>query len=353
MRKKFIASILSAALALSTAGCADSAATSLTALDASTSANSADSSETVTSTAAATTAATTSSAETTTTTAAPAPKPDPVAVDMNYIINSRAYFTKANTVTSNDELKKTLDELDEMILKFGQNLGFAYYNPQTGITVSYNANKSFQTCSTIKVPYIEALLESGVNLDEEVTINRIYTDAAPEEGHLTVNDYHKKYTVRKLIENSVKLSDNTAYVNLIDRFGRYVFNSHQYSSGINYLLSEGYYFSMCTASAMLESYKGIYNYSLNDKNGEWLVDLMTNTSFNYQISAALSQKYKVAHKYGSDMETNSYHDCAICFAESPYIICIFTEQVPETDAANESFHKLALIFDKLNEILVS
>lgn len=354
MIKQVIAAALAAAIGAAACGCSEEGKTSLSPVDNTVTSDtgSADESRQVSQT---TTTAVTTAAPTETTTAktTTAKKPDPVEVDMTPIYNSAAWFTKVNTVTSNEELKETIDRLDQLINKMGSKVGIAYQDLTNGITVTYNSNKYFQTCSTIKVPYCKALLESGVSTDELVTITKIYEGAAPGEGHLNYSDLNKQYTVQKLIENAVRLSDNTAYTNLILKYGRWVFNSMQYNKGIAYQLSEGYYFSMASAYEMMKSYKDIYDYSLEDEKGKWLVQLMTECDFNEQISAALSDKYTVAHKYGSDQETKSYSDCAICYAERPFVLCIFTEQPPETDEANKYFQDLAETFGKLNEILVS
>ena len=357
MIKKIIAAALAAVIASAACGCSDEGKTSLSPLDSSSGSNSGavtsppkdDSSIP----AATILTDASSKAEKNTKATTAKPKPTPVAVEMQPIYDSAAWFSKVNTVTSNEELKAAITKLDELINKMGSNVGFAYQDLTNGVTISYNANKEFQTCSTIKVPYCKALLENGTDLDELVTISKIYQDAAPEEGHLNGSDLNKQYSVRKLIENSVRLSDNTAYTNLINKYGRWVFNSIQYKKGINYLIYDGYYFSMASANEMMKSYKDVYEYALSDERGKWLMQLMTETSFNEQISAALSKKYTVAHKYGSDQETKSYSDCAICFAERPFVLCIFTEQRPETDEANQYFRDLASTFDKLNEVILS
>ena len=366
MIKRITAVLLAVMIGMAVCGCSDEGLTSLSPVEnsdseehrpvivtESTVATNADSSEEKVTTGAdakVTTSQTAASAEITS--KVTEKKPDPVDVDMQPIYNSKAWFTKVNHVTSNKELAETIAKLDELIAKLGNNVGIAYQDLTNGITVTYNAAKQFQSCSTIKVPYCKALLESGISLDEQVNITKFYMDAAPEEGHLNAGDLNKQFSVKKLIENSIKLSDNTAYMNLILKYGRYVFNSMQYKKGINYLLYDEYYFSMASASEMMKSYKDVYDYSLTDENGKWLIDLMTHTSFNKQISAALGSKYTVAHKYGSDQETNSYSDCAICYAERPFVLCIFTEQRPETDEADQYFIDLANTFDKLNSIIL-
>ena len=80
---------------------------------------------------------------------------------------------------------------------------------------------------------------------------------------------------------------------------------------------------------------------------------MRKTDLETQITAELKDKYPVSHKYGSDIEQECYHDCAICYADSPFILIFMTEQVPETDTCDKIFRKLAKQFDIVNEQLAA
>lgn len=279
--------------------------------------------------------------------------PDPVAIDMEPVYASAAWFSAVHTTISNQELKETINKLDEIISRYGSSLSFAYQNMNTGVTITYNTNKQYQTCSTVKAPYAKSLMEYGVDLDEQIKITEIYKGAAPEEGHINYGDVGKMFTVRQLIKNAIELSDNTAHMTLIKRFGYSIYNNYESRIGAHSYLYSGYYFGMCTAYDMLVNYTDIYKYSISDDRGKELKQMLIDSTFDYQISDALASKYPIAHKYGSDMLTNSYHDCAICYADSPFVLCIFSEQKPETEAANTMFRELALIFDKLNTLIVS
>ena len=39
-------------------------------------------------------------------------------------------------------------------------------------------------------------------------------------------------------------------------------------------------------------------------------------------------------------------------AEKPFVLVIMTEQVPETEAANKMFREAALVFDRLNNVIL-
>lgn len=277
---------------------------------------------------------------------------NPVPVDQSVIDASPVWFSDITTVGNNEEFRECVEELNKLVNSMGYKIGFAYQNMVTGVQIRYNATKRFPSCSTIKVPYCKSILENGVNLDEQVKIIKAWYDAEPEPGHLTGADIGKSYTVRELIFNACALSDNTAYINLVEKYGRYVFNLYNQRIGANYAMPNGYYFTPLTPADLLVSYKDIYLYGETSETGKWLCETMQHSSFNKQIGAALGDKYPVSHKYGTDCETNSYHDVAICYADQPFVLAIMTDQVPETDKANKMFQDAAKVFDRLNSVII-
>ena len=61
----------------------------------------------------------------------------------------------------------------------------------------------------------------------------------------------------------------------------------------------------------------------------------------------------MAHKYGSEFNESNFHDCAIVYADSPFVLCIFTDQMPETEESCKVFRELARAFDDVNNLLVT
>lgn len=251
-------------------------------------------------------------------------------------------------VYSNKKLKKAFEEIDKLCDSFGYDLSFEYENLETGAQCSYNNGRYYGCCSTIKAPFCKYLLESGIDLDEKVKITELwypYVDTVSDAG------YGSKFTARELIRLAITESDNSAYMNLVKKYGFEGFNEMNAELGANYYLGYDYYFNECTAADLLKEYEDIFFYAQDTKRGEWLTKLMRKTDLETQITAELKDKYPVSHKYGSDIEQECYHDCAICYADSPFILIIMTEQVPETDTCDKIFRKLAKQFDIVNEQL--
>lgn len=251
-------------------------------------------------------------------------------------------------VTSIQDFYDYLDELQNLISNADFNMSFSYENMDTGSSISYNDTRRFATCSTIKTPFAASLLKSGIDLSEKVTKT---VNWSGDSGLVAQAKMGTEFTAKELIKYAIQRSDNTAYYNLVKHFGYRQFNSDLYSVGANYSLGDSWIFTYCTSADMLKCYKEIYEYGKQTSRGKWLTELMTDTDVNRQIGKALDHKYKVSQKYGSDWTERQYHDCAIVYADSPFVLCIFTNQYPETDQSDKVFKEIANIIDRINNVI--
>lgn len=262
----------------------------------------------------------------------------------------RFNYSGFEKVYSNDEMKKAFDRVQEICDKSNFQLSFSYMNIETGAYIGYGQYNYFMTCSTIKAPFIKSLLAEDVDLD--TVIPRYY--AWDGDGSTVASSpYGTEYTAKELIEYSIKESDNTAYYMLCNHFGVWGFNDMQYSLGSGYTLGAGWIFTDCTTDDMMKDYVDIYEFAEENDNGKWLVDMMSKCDMNMQIGQALGGKYKVAQKYGSEFSETYFNDCAIVYADSPFVLCIFTRQQPETEESAQVFKELAVAFDDINSLIYS
>ena len=284
--------------------------------------------------------------ETVTTTVTEAPK-EPVGIKEELLSGHRFSVSDfPKQVYSNKKLKKAFSDIDAICGEYGYSISFVYKNVITGAVCAYNENRYYGCCSTIKVPFCKSLLAKGIDLDEKVTINDLWI---PLAGTVAESGYGSQYTARELIKLAVTESDNSAYLNLVNKYGFYDFNDMNNELGVGYYLGYGYIFNECTAADLLKEYEDVFWYANDTKRGDWLIRLMQKTEHETQITAQLSDKYPVSHKYGSDWDQMCYHDCAICYADLPFVLVIMTEQIPETHESDEVFHRLAEQFDIINE----
>ena len=253
-------------------------------------------------------------------------------------------------VYSNKELEECFDRLQKICSEANFHMAFSFKNVDTGAYVGYNRYDQFMTCSCVKAPFVKSLLAKGIDLKEKIPLTAKWEGDC--EG-IVNEEYGKEFTAKKLIEYTILDSDNTAYQLLCLRYGTGDFNNNQYAIGSNYTLGYNaeWIFTYCNTDDMLKDYEDIYRFGEKDKNGKWLIKLLSKTHLNIQIGAALGDKYKVAQKYGSDYQEEAFNDCAIVYADSPFVLCIMTEQYPETEESCKVFKDLALVFDDINSLI--
>ena len=297
------------------------------------------------------TAETTTAPPETTTEATTTAPPKPVGLQDGVLDGHRFGITKfSHKVYSNTKIKKAFSKLDDICDDYGGTISFAYKNLCTGTVITYNADTKYGLCSTVKAPFCANLLEKKVDPEDEITISVLWDD---DGGEVAKGGIGKTYTTKELIRLAITQSDNSAYYNLVNTYGYTSFNNKCAELGVGYDLGSSWIFNYGTANDLLKQYVDIYKYSVKSERGKWLIKLMTKTELESQITAQLSDKYPVAHKYGSDWDQRCYHDCAICFAEQPFVLIIMTNHEPETKESDKVFHKLAKQFDIINEQIVS
>lgn len=251
-------------------------------------------------------------------------------------------------VYSNEELEDCFDRLQKICSESYFDLAFSYKNINTGAYVGYNQYTDFMTCSTIKAPYVKSILQNGIDLSEIITRNYIWPG---DDGTVALAPYGTTYTAKQLIEYTILESDNTAYYLLFNNYGYSTYNSNQYQLGSSVLLGDSWIFTYCTSDEMMYNFEDIYHFGEENETGAWLIDLLSDTDVNMQIGQALGGKYKVAQKYGSEFNEIVFNDCAIVYADSPFVLSIFTNQMPETEESCKVFKDLAVVFDDINTLL--
>ncbi len=156
-----------------------------------------------------------------------------------------------------------------------------------------------------------------------------------------INNQPHAPTIKELLEKMLKDSDNDAFQSLgelinkaelkklmdyysIDTYGAYNPNSTQ----IKDLLGPRDFsniFSSLYFSTVLEP-----------EHSEYILKLLTNTTFNLKERADLPDDVKLAHKYGEYYINNKlFHDCGIIYSATLRIsYCVMTQGLEENDAIN-------------------
>lgn len=233
--------------------------------------------------------------------------------------NARAYSTDAL-----DQAVRAYPNTCSVLLKTAEGETLYYYKPATQI---FGA-------SLIKLPYAVYAcqqLSAGVHsLDDTMT----YTEDWFHDGTgiIRKRDFGESYTIRELLDYSLRYSDNVAYDMLVSLFGVNGFN--QMVSGWGYsvrIATPSPRFPAVTSTFMYTSMREMY---LHRNDGEcWSVcwDALLNST-DIKMRSVLSDG-DVAVKYGW-VEERVYHETCFVDGKVPYILTVMTAiKTEEPDTA--------------------
>ena len=208
------------------------------------------------------------------------------------------------------------------------NFAFFYYRPIDKKYYFYNENTYFTAASTVKVPiaihYYNMINSNKLTSDSTIK----YDDSCYEPGGGTTSatyDAGDNVPISFLLKQSIVNSDNTAVNLLIDNLG---FSACRKSIAefATFPISDEFYTENVTCARY--SFDVINHIFNNQEAYSNLIEDMKVSSMGQYFKKYISD-YEVAHKYGS--YSGYVHDYGIIFAESPYLIGIFTKGISEAD----------------------
>jgi beta-lactamase class A len=221
--------------------------------------------------------------------------------------------------------------------------GVLVFDPYSGETISFNADRRFVAASLSKLYALLTLYRAAsdgeLSLDDEITMRPSDVWAY---GTGVLSKYPNKYpvgytmTLRECAKFMIKESDNTAELMLnryleeerieaeLHRIGA---DSTRYWSPIN----------TTTPNDILLVLKSIADPSYTSPRlSADMLELMTNTTFEGRLPRPLPEQTRVAHKIGSYEST--FSDAGIVFPEDSggtgqeYYIVVFSEGAPQGEA---------------------
>lgn len=232
------------------------------------------------------------------------------------------------TPTEDEEIKTLIAEIKTANNLTADNFAFFYYNPQTQKYYFDNQDKYFKGASTVKVPVAMIYYDKIKNgeLTEESTLQ--YTSDDYEAGGGTTASKYKVgnyIPISFLLEQSIINSDNTAVNILIDGIGYRKCRELMAQYSDEEFIADFYTSNLTKASFGFDIINHIYQ---NQENYQELIGYMKQSSFGEYLKKYITE-YDVAHKYGS--YAGNVHDYGIVFADSPYLIGVYTQNVPNAD----------------------
>lgn len=248
------------------------------------------------------------------------------------------------TPTEDEEIKSLIAEIKTANNLTADNFAFFYYNPQTQKYYFDNQDKYFKGTSTVKVPvamiYYDKIRNGELTLENTLQYT---SDNYEEGGRKTASTYNvgDYIPISFLLEQSIINSDNTAVNILIDGIGYRKCRELMAQYSDEEFIDDFYTSNLTKASFGFDIINHIYQ---NQENYQELIGYMKQSSLGEYLKKYISE-YDVAHKYGS--YDGNVHDYGIVFAESPYLIGVYTQNVPDADELIANISRQVL--DKIEE----
>src|SRR4051794_21524065 len=236
-----------------------------------------------------------------------------------------------------------------------EQLGISFYDEDTTIQWSYNADHYFHAASTMKLAVLLGVFRqierNELTLDAPVHVRNRFTSIVNQEpfmldltrdadpnvyGHLG-----KTLTVRELAYWMITLSSNLATNLLVEVIGiptiqlaldeldidgirvlRGVEDQHAFEAGLN---------NEVTANGLLKLLRAIADGKAYSKKAcEEMLNIMLEQQYRSGIPAGLPKAARVAHKTGNI--STVHHDAGIVYLEDrkPYVLVILTQFAAET-----------------------
>jgi len=241
----------------------------------------------------------------------------------------------------NLDFQPSTDALDALLRPFGNSIAVFYKNIETGFTYTHNPDRIFFSASVNKAQhalYIYHLAEQGlVDLDAFHTFTE--NDFWDGTGIIQHMEFGRRFTMQQLLTMSIRHSDNIAFRMLIRRYGLSGYLDFVREIGADYSLIRNITGSNINArDAGLWAYE-IYQYITSDgEHAETFKTDLMNTNANL-----IRADYPIASKYG--WATGAFHDMAIVFADSPYILIILSNM---DEGAFSTFINISRRFQEFN-----
>lgn len=254
-----------------------------------------------------------------------------------------------------------------------QDLGISFYDYETTIQWSYNADTYFHAASTMKLAVLLGVFRlvdrNELELDAPVHVRNRFTsivnqqpfmlDLARDADPNVYSNLGKTMTVRELAYQMITTSSNLATNLLIDVIGvatvqraideleirglrvlRGVEDQAAFEAGLN---------NEATANGLLLLLKVIADgRAFSQKASTEMLDIMLDQQYKSGIPAGLPKAARVAHKTGNI--STVHHDAGIVYLENrkPYVLVILTKFNAETgrstavaDVSRDIFSNLA------------
>lgn len=272
-------------------------------------------------------------------------------IPIQYICEGLGYEVEWNQEASSvnlslkSQLKIDSTELDKIINTYCSTVSVYYENIETGYTYCYNVNKLYFSASVIKAPY--SLFIYQLAEENAADLNSIHTYTSDDyrggTGIIKTMKVGSRFTEQDLLKYAIQKSDNIAFGMLIKKYGISNFKDFITNMGGNADNIKTVTSANMTAQEAGLYIREIYKYIQSDGNysNQFKQDLMSTTN------PIIISDFPIARKYG--WANKSFHDMAIVYSDSPYILVIMSELEDGTSSDFEIFKDISLKIQDFNK----
>ena len=244
-------------------------------------------------------------------------------------------------------IEEMLNELEEFMARFGDTISLFYRNIENDFIFSHNGDTVFFGASATKAPYALYIFQKAEDGRTNLNTRLTYTEADFWEGSGIIRHRYEEgatFTQRRLLHLMIAPSDNIATRILRRQHGLAGYRQFMESIGANPHFVQNLTYSYLSANEAGIIMGAIYDFitSGGTYGPELKSDLMSNR-YPFIISDyPLASKSGWAASFGG-----AYHDMAIVFADSPYILAILSNK-DGTIADRRIYENISMFFQEFN-----
>ena len=235
------------------------------------------------------------------------------------------------------------EKLDSIIKSYPEECSVIIYTEDDGTIYSHDEQEKLYSASIIKLTYAVYVckqIEAGVYSLDDTMIYTADWDGEGGSGIIQYEPYGTSYTIRELLDYSLRYSDNVAYFMLTYLFDREGFNEMVSEWGSDSCISYDSAFTDINADFMQKSMLEMYTHRNDAECWEVCWDALMNSETS--LVRNMLSNYDIAVKYGS--MDGVYHEVCYVEADIPYILVILSE-ISETGENGRLIRNIALYAD--------
>ena len=206
--------------------------------------------------------------------------------------------------------------------RFGRQIGVIAVDTVTGMTVTYNADVSFEPASIIKAVFalycIKQIDAGEASLDEILTYTE--DDYVIGNGTIAKMGFGTELTLYDVLRHVILTSDNEGYYMLLRRFDRSGCDAMTSALGCSTGKVAPARWPLITPRDYALVWQEIFRYKDESENGMMLYEMLMDVEYMHFFRDALG--CEVANKSGWNDE--SYNEGGVVYGDRVYILVVLT-----------------------------